>query len=178
MWTGGGYWPPVNSKPGLPTYVVIAELMRCSSVADALRRMESMTHAGCFLFFLADASGDAAIVEGIPGQLAIESVIGVKTRANHYEDSTIVKAVRQRLPPRKESNTKFRKAKIEACVRDLSGRVSLSSLKKILTGDEELYKFSPTSMTIDSFVAVCEERLLCVSRGGSTAGPWRDYFCL
>ncbi len=175
MWTGGGYYPPVAPVVGVPTYVVIAELLRLKSVEEALARLTKVKHAGSFLFFLADATGAAAIVEGIPGRLAVERVATYQCRANHFEDPALVKATLQVLPPKKISNTRIRRRQIGEALALRADDLSPEAARAILTKPPELYRFGAQSMTIDSFVAVCEDRTLSVARGGPRPGAWHTY---
>ena len=46
MWTGSGYFPPIPPVVGLPTYVIIAEILRRKTVRHALSYVERIKQAG------------------------------------------------------------------------------------------------------------------------------------
>jgi isopenicillin-N N-acyltransferase-like protein len=78
-WTGaypGGSGPRV----GIPTYVLIAQMLYQESLEAALAEARRSTHAGWFTFVLADGRGDLASVEGSPEALSIEKHRGILAR--------------------------------------------------------------------------------------------------
>mgnify|MGYP002624895903 FL=1 len=66
MWTGSGYQPRLAPITGMPTYVIIAEMLRRKTVPAVLKFLDGIRHAGSFIFFLGDAAGRIAVVEFIP----------------------------------------------------------------------------------------------------------------
>lgn len=175
MWTGAGYYPALKPRPGIPTYVLIAEILRQKNTVEALSYLQSTEHAGCFIFFLADRGGNIAVVEGIPGRIAIDRGATVLVRANQYECATIVEASKQKMPAKATTNSAWRAKHIHAWAKKNYGRIDAAAAKKILTIDNEIYRYGLKSMTIDSMVAVCNERIFSVSRGGRQTTGWNDY---
>lgn len=186
MWTGGGYLPKVKPLVGLPTYVLIAEVLRRRSVDDAVRYIASVPLAGCFLFFLGDADGDTAVVEAAAGKHVVDRAGDVMLRANHYTCPDIVRCSRQRKlikDPRKPFTTLFRAERMAAMTRELHGRIDRAAAQQILsdrTGPWPwLHQFPKPSdpglggMTIDSLFAVCGKRELWAARGGREPGRWQ-----
>jgi isopenicillin-N N-acyltransferase like protein len=174
VWTGGGYWPRLKPKVGIPTYSLIFEILQLKTVDEALKLLEKNQHAGCFLFFLGDAKGNIAVVEGIPGRLQVDRSQDRFSRANHYECPDIVRASRQRLPPKKKSNTRVRGEIISKLLYKVRQH-SVSTMQSVLTSNKEIYGFEKAHMTIDSFVIDCRKKTLFVSRGGHFPGKWRTY---
>jgi predicted choloylglycine hydrolase len=186
MWTGGGYYPQLRPRVGIPTYVLIAEILRHKTVDEVIGYLKSIKHAGSFLFFLTDAQGAAAVVEGTPGRLAIEPTDRYITRANHYVCPDIVRCSRQKLPRSRKYTTAQRAGRMEELVRQSEGSITVTTAKKVLTdrhgkwpwlhqypsgGDHQI---SLRSMTIDSLIAVSQDRVLHTCRGGRIPSPWQS----
>jgi hypothetical protein len=185
MWTSGGYFPRINPVVGVPTYVLISEVMRRRSVAEALEFLQSVSNAGCFIFLLGDSSGATAVVEGAPRRQAVARSPEVMVRANHYLCPEIARCVRQpRRFPRPRFTTQPREARMKEQVARHAGKLTAEAARRMLTsrvgdwpwlhqfpGGPEGFKL--TGMTLDSLVAVCEERALSTCRGGRKPGPWQ-----
>lgn len=175
MWTGGGYWPRLTPKIGVPTYALIYDLLLRKTVEEALAYLQQNRHAGCFLFFLGDAKGNIAVVEGIPGHVEIDQNSERLSRANHFECPLVIAKTGQKLPSNKQSNSSLRSHRAQLYLKNAGRKNSVASMKHHLTRDPEIYRYSALHMTIDSFVADCKRRVLHVARGGPTPGPWRNY---
>lgn len=172
MWTGGGYFPQVKPIVGVPTYALIYDLLQRKNLGEALDYLENTPHAGCFLFFLGDGQGNIAVVEGVPGKIIIDRSGERLTRANHFECAELVAASKQDIP--KTANTEVRGKLAEKFLKQTK-KNTLASMKKHLTRNPEIHRFSTQHMTIDSFVADCQKKILYVSRGGLKPGPWKAY---
>ena len=84
MWSGAGYWPAVEPRPGIPTYALLAGILEFSTVAQALELIGQNEHAGCFIVFLADRTGDIAVVEAWPGGHCVDKEGALFLRTNHF----------------------------------------------------------------------------------------------
>jgi hypothetical protein len=186
MWTGGGYFPKIPPVVGMPTYVIIAEILRRKSVAECLKYLKQIKHAGCFIFFLADATGATALIEAVPGKLEIvqDSDNGTLYRGNHYLCSSILKCGKQKPPPRGTS-TVARTNRITELMKQHTGRITPALTRQILTDRGNPWPWlhqwpgkrdavGLAGMTIDSLFAVCEDRTLWTARGGRVPGPWQS----
>lgn len=188
-WTGGGYLPKVAPVVGVPTYVLIAEVMRRRSVDEALAYLKPIKIAGCFLFFLADATGAVAIVEGAAGKMVVDRSDAVMLRGNHYTCPAIVKCSKQsKKIDRKTTTTMQRYGRMTQLVEKYRGAIDAATAKKMLTdrgspwpwvhqfpAERDAVKIA--GMTIDSLFAVCEDRTLWTCRGGRVPGPWQSLTC-
>jgi predicted choloylglycine hydrolase len=185
MWTGGGYFPRVRPVVGLPTYVLIAELLRLRTVDDALGYLGRIKHAGCFIFFLGDATGATAVVEAVPGKCAIDRGGSALCRANHYADPKVLAAGKQVKPHRASSSTLQREERMGTLVKKYEGRLNRAAVQAILTDRTGawpwLHQFpggrqadTLDGMTIDSLLAICQDRTLLTCRGGPRPGPWQQ----
>ncbi len=183
MWTGAGYFPKVPPAVGVPTYVIIAEILLRRSVAEALAFLKAVKVAGSFIFFLADAGGDVAVVEAVPGKLHIERSREAMTRANHYTCPELIQCSKQVLKRGHASLMKH--ARMSELVGSNIGKLDANSAKKILTDRGSKWpglnqfpcgkdSVALSGMTVDSLIAVCEERVLWTCRGGREPGPWQS----
>lgn len=185
MWTGGGYLPKVPPIVGVPTYVLIAEIMRRRSVEEATAYLAKVPIAGCFLFFLGDATGATAIVEGAAGRQVVDRAGPLMFRANHYTCPAIIACSNQQANLKgKNVTTGFRYDRMGQLTRKHRGWFSPALARKILTdrGPRHpwLHQFPKGTepelggITVDSLFAVCEDRVLWTARGGRVPGPWQS----
>jgi len=69
VWTSAGGGSP---RVGIPSYVLIAQMLYRDSLKGALEEAQRARHAGFFTFVLGDAEGNLANVEGSPKELVVE----------------------------------------------------------------------------------------------------------
>lgn len=185
MWTGGGYLPKVAPLVGVPTYVLIAEILRRRTVNEAIAFLSAVPIAGCFLFHLGDAAGNVAVIEGAAGKQVVDRSGDLLFRANHYTCREIVACSSQADPlPTTGATTVFRFRRMSELMKKHEGKLTPSITRKVLTdrrgrwpwihvfpGGPDQEKLS--GMTIDSLFAVSQDRTLTTCRGGETPGPWQ-----
>jgi isopenicillin-N N-acyltransferase-like protein len=80
-WTWGDQRGIKGPRVGIPTYVLIAQMLYQETLEAALAEARRATHAGWFTFVLADGEGNLANVEGTPERLVIETAGGHLVRA-------------------------------------------------------------------------------------------------
>lgn len=184
MWTGSGYTPPLHGIVGVPTYVLIAEILRRKTVPAVIRYLQSVTNAGAFIFFIGDASGRIALIEGVPGGIEVVEHSTTLSRANHYECKDTIRCAKQKPTRRKGWTSPRRAERMAEMMTENEGRISVAAAKRILHDRTDPWPYvhqipsGPTEhelrvMTIDSLFAVCEDRVLWTSRGGRQPGPWQ-----
>lgn len=167
MWTSVGLRPMVRPRIGLPTYVVIAELLALRTVDEAVQHLRRLTYAGCFMFLLGDAGGAIAVIEALPGRLAVDRGATTLMRENAYHLPALIAASRQAPPDARHHNVRHIRA-LRRLVRR-AGALDARAARTILTHPTI---FSPR-LTLDSFVAVCRERALWTRRGAHPQAPWQ-----
>ena len=184
MWTSSGHMPRLKPRVGLPTYVVIAEILRRKTVAGALRWLDSIVHAGSFIFLLGDAGGEIAVVEGLPGYTVVDQSAEALSRANHYMCGDAARRARQRLRRGQGVTTAYRASRMARLVDEHVQQLGVRAAQEILTDRHgpgpwlHQFPWSPqrstlSGMTIDSLLAVCEDGALYTCRGGGERGPWQ-----
>ena len=171
-WSGAGYWPSVQPTVGIPTYALIAGLLIAPDVPSAIQLLGRRSHAGCFILFLADRTGELAIVEAWPKNLAIQRNERIALRTNHYLTPQAVEATHQVEPYSiLESTTAQRLDNIRSLV-GRETKMDINAAQKILChpGVRATYKIEDVqgcynSMTLDSFCMNPCRGELSVARG-------------
>jgi isopenicillin-N N-acyltransferase-like protein len=187
VWTSTGIFPPVLPEVGVPTYVVVAEILRHKSVRDAIRYIKGIKLAGAFNFFLGDASGSIAVVEAMPGYVSVDQSGPTMTRANHYANADMVRLARQDVSGGVEETyaTVYRSERMAELIQQYQGEISPAVAKEILLDREGDWpwlhqypagvgKVELKAMTLDSLFAVCKDRVFFTCRGGREPGPWQE----
>src|SRR5436309_32230 len=80
VWTSAGGGSP---RVGIPSYVLIAQMLYRDSLKGALEEAQRAKHAGFFTFVLGDGEGNLANVEGSPKDLVIERSRGRMLRVGY-----------------------------------------------------------------------------------------------
>jgi hypothetical protein len=184
MWTGAGYMPIVRPVVGVPTYVLIAEILRRKNTRSCIDYLRCIKQAGSFIFFIGDAQGDIAVIEAVPGRLEVVRGGWTMSRANHYECGSLVRCSTQKLSRSPAITSRYRAKRMADLMRRNSGKLTESAAKAIMTDRESAWpsrhqfpagpaRDSLSGMTIDSHIAVCEDRALWTCRGGRVPGPWQ-----
>lgn len=78
--------PRLEIKVGVPTYIIIAEILRQKTLGDAMSVVVRAKRAGCFGFMLCD-SEEIYNVEATPASVDIDSSPYYLAHANHYLNS-------------------------------------------------------------------------------------------
>lgn len=133
MWTGSGYYPPVKTVPGVPSYILISELLTKTSVLEAVKFLQETPNAGCYIFLLGDATGKTAVIEGIPERRPRVDYSSISFRTNQYEDPDLMLASRQNLNDPHATSSKIRRERASSILHSCGGRLSVDVLKTALT---------------------------------------------
>ena len=174
VWTSSGCRPSVPSRVGVPTYLLTAGALACRDVAEAVRLLGRAPNAGCFNFFLADAAGAAAVVEGMPGCVRAMPCEGLTTRANHYRHPDLIRRSRQAAPrPTLAFNSAARGRRAEAAIARRRGRIDRAAIEALLRDrvDRPGFTICQDSIagfawtTLDSFYCLPARREFWIARG-------------
>src|SRR5262249_37337686 len=82
-WTWGDGLGIKGPRVGIPSYVLIAQMLYQDTLEGALWEAKRATHAGWFAFVLGDAQGRLATVEGTPEKLVVQELRGHTARASY-----------------------------------------------------------------------------------------------
>jgi isopenicillin-N N-acyltransferase-like protein len=76
--------PRVGLKIGVPTYVIVDEVLRARSIGEALAAVVRAKRAGCFNFVIADPNGELYDVEATPEGYDASYYRGTLGHSNHF----------------------------------------------------------------------------------------------
>lgn len=172
MWTSTGFLPVLANAPGVPTYILISELLNRRSVPEAVDLLQKTPNAGAYIFLLADANGKTAVVEALPGGKLAVDYSPVNCRTNQYEISGMIEASYQDLSDPEAKSTKIRNKRAQSVLQSCNENLSLDVVKSALTTKPIFREEVFYCITIASLVACCEERALWHCRGGLKPGEW------
>ena len=99
VWTSSGFCHTFPPDEGIPTYALIAGILTRRTCREAITLLQNTRNAGAFIFFLADATGEVWVVEGLPGKVHPVECVDVMTRANHFESEEMCRLSNQDVPP-------------------------------------------------------------------------------
>ncbi len=159
---------------GVPTYCHIAGILACKDCREAISLLKETPDAAGFIFLLADAKGNAWVVEGIPGRIDCIECTGAVGRANHLESPELVRLSGQRVPSSTPAqNTAARGDRIHRLVRKHYGRIDRSVVEAMLrdSAGKAGHTICRTRangdpcMTVDSFYLLPARRQLWIARG-------------
>ncbi len=167
MWTDG-FNAPILPKLGLPTYLLIAEILQKKTVAEAIEYLKRIKNAGSFIFLMGDAAGDYCVIEATPDKILTRRSRKPLSRANNFLlHPTNLKFI--------ENSDYKNSLKRQRLMRELLLEQPLTQERcmQVLTQPPIIYGTEPGGMSIDCFLAVCKDRTLLACRGGKTPGPWQ-----
>ena len=176
-WTGAGYFPTVAPKSGVPTYLILIELMLKRTVKDAVKYLENCTIAGASIIGLVDKTGKHALVEVLPGRISFDRGSSLLFRANHFLCSDMMKRAKQNAWKGTHSGRRM-EAFSEASSSWLPPHTSCTSkhLKQLLTFDGVMVDLGLNAMTHDSFVFEPTKSTIWWRSGGWDQGQrWRQH---
>jgi predicted choloylglycine hydrolase len=171
-WSGAGYWPSVLPAVGVPTYALLAGLLTKSSLEEAVTLMERRCHAGCFIFFITDATGELAIIEAWPGDFVIHRNEQIGVRTNHYLSREAIQATKQVDPRTVSGATTVQRYESLKSNIAFDSQCDVHTLQSLLRhpGICAAYKLEEAyggyiSMTIDSICLQPDKLEISVARG-------------
>jgi isopenicillin-N N-acyltransferase-like protein len=172
-WTSAEGHGVHGPRIGIPSYVLIAQMLYQETLDDALAEARRAHHAGWFTFVLADSHGRLVNVEGSPKELAIEEHHGHLARV-YFGSREMTRT------PAGQSVTYHPRCQL---MYDLLGRSkgSLNAMRlRELFGDQSICSCSATNesravRTIDAMVFDTTSREAFVTRGPIGSRPWSRF---
>jgi hypothetical protein len=184
LWVGAGLnsegialcWTSTESRGiagprvGIPSYVLIAQMLYQKSLNDALEEARRAKHAGWFTFVLADSEGRLANVEGSPKELAIEEHKGRLARV--YFGSRKMTGTPEGQPVKYHPRCQ----KMYDLLGESKGTLNAVRLRELLS-DQSICTCDATNeprqvRTIDAMLFDTTKREALVTRGPIGSRPW------
>ncbi|HEV3256392.1 MAG TPA: C45 family peptidase [Gemmataceae bacterium] len=178
-WTWGAGLGIKGPRVGIPSYVLIAQMLYQDSLEGALQEARRARHAGWFAFVLADGKGRLATVEGTPEKLVVGRPRGHTARASF--------ACRELLGGSKGAAVKVhpqcrRMFDLLAGARGKLDRLTLQGFfgdhKSTICKHPAFKKggsLAEGGFTVDSMLFDCTTKEAHVSRGPGCAGRWKTF---
>jgi isopenicillin-N N-acyltransferase-like protein len=154
-------------RVGIPSYLLIAQILYQESLDAAVEEARRARHAGWFTFVLADGEGRLANIEGSPRELAVEFDRGHMARHNY--GSRQMTGVPEGAPPRLNAQCQHMKDLLAGA----RGRLDCSTLQSFL-GDHQ-FPICKSDGTIDGLLFDTTSRVAYVTRGPSCSGRWKRF---
>jgi hypothetical protein len=172
-WTSAEGKDIAGPRVGIPSYVVIAQMLYQPTMNDALEEARRAKHAGWFTFVLADAEGGLANVEGSPNELAVEEHSGHLAR--------VLFGSRKMTGALEGQPVKYhpRCQKMYDLLGESKGRLNAVRLSELLS-DRSICACDATIVprqvrTIDAMLFDTTTREALVTRGPIGSRPWKRF---
>ena len=178
--------PRLGLKPGVPTYIIIAEILRQKRIGDAIAAILKADRAGCFNFLIADES-ELYNIEATPDDVHISYSNKYLSHANHYlsekfrNKQDIVKVARNY-----SASTIIRNNRINRMLKENDGNINLEACQEFMKDhvnypesicrhpDPEKDK-DKRLITCSSFVIVPSKKELYISNGPACQNKYFNY---
>ena len=178
-WTWGDGIGIKGPRVGIPSYVLIAQMLYQDTLEGALKEAKRAKHAGWFAFVLGDGKGHIATVEGTPEKLVIQKPQGHTARASY--------ACREILGGPKDAALKLHPQcqRMFDLLAGAKGKLDQAALQSFFADHKSTICKHPGSksgggvdaggFTVDSMLFNCTTREAHVSRGPGCSGRWRTF---
>ena len=172
-WTSAQGLGISGPRVGVPTYVLIAQILYQRTLDDAIAVARRSGHAGWFTFVVADRHGNLANIEGSPKQLAVETYEEYVAR-NYYGTRAMAGVDEQGCP--KYSGRTPRAYELLGQSR---GQMSLTGMQRFFAADGICDGGSHPQgreiRTLDALVFDCSAPSVYLTRGPAGAYPWTRF---
>jgi isopenicillin-N N-acyltransferase-like protein len=164
-WTSGDGRGIKGPRVGIPSYVLIAQMLYQQSLDDAVEEARRATHAGWFTFVMGDGEGNLVNVEGTPRELAVERHKGNLAR--------VLLGSRQLTETPEGQPVVFheRCQKMYELMDEAKGQIDAEKLKEFFSSSCAIAHGG----TIDAMIFDCTKRQAHLSRVRGEARRWKTY---
>jgi hypothetical protein len=172
-WTGAGYFPPIKPKPGVPTYLILLELMLGRSLSENITYLQNVPRSGASIVTIADDKGRSSLLEISPGAVQEAPPKKIETRANHFQLKKMIKLSKQHECKGTKSGKRI--AHFES-LRTKTYKVSIKSIKEQLLHRKIFVDDGLSAMTIQSFIVQPSKKTIITRCGGTDLGQkWKKF---
>jgi len=180
--------PRLGFQVGVPTYVIVAEILRQKRIGDAVEAVLRAKRAGCFQFFIASAT-EIYSIEATPDDIDITYVDTCLGHANHYiSDKFKTRQDFSKLAQFYDRSnlgcTINRCNRMNRILNDNYGNIDLEICKTALR-DHVNYPYSicahpipeekKTGVTYDSWIMIPAKREWWIARGPPCLNKYKKY---
>lgn len=174
--------PRLEMKIGVPTYIIVAEILRQRTIGEALNAILRADRAGCFHFIITDET-EIYSVEATPRDVNIDYTDGCVAHANHFTSEKFY--TKQRIAQMRP-DTFVRYNRMNRLLKEKFGAIDLEACMNFLR-DHVNYPWSicrhPSEdpneklkgLTLDSWVIVPAKREFWIAHGSPCENEFKKY---
>jgi len=180
--------PRAGLQVGMPTYVIVNELLHSRSIGKAIAGVVRAKRAGCFNFVMADENGEVYDVEATPDEVGVSYCNGTMAHTNHFiklhidQDKHFREWLETGDGARPNLNTIVRQNRMEKLLTQSFGKVSLELCESFLRDhvnypqsicvhEGDKYK----GITFESWVMVPRKKEWWIARHPICKNQYRKY---
>ncbi len=124
--------PRLDLKIGVPTYIIIADILRQDKIGDALASIFRAKRAGCFNFLIADKT-EIYSIEATPNDVGIRYSNDYLVHSNHYlSDKFKEKQDIAKVAKEYSASTIIRNNRINSMLKEKYGSINLDNCKEFM----------------------------------------------
>ncbi len=166
-WTSAESMGIKGPRAGIPSYVLIAQMLYQETLKEAIAEARRAKQAGWFTFVLADGKGQLANVEGTPDKLVVEM--------DHGHLARTYCGTREMTGTPKDQPVKYHPQcqRMYELLEGSKGKLDRPTLQGFF-GDHKS-TICKHNGTLDSMLFDCTSRKAYVSRGPGCSGRWKEF---
>jgi isopenicillin-N N-acyltransferase-like protein len=170
-WTSGPDEGSPGPRVGIPSYVLIAQMLYQPTLAAAVEEARRATHAGWFTFVMGDGEGNLANVEGSPKEGAVETARGHLARV--YFGSRKMTAAKEGEPVKYHPRCQ----RMYEMLSGAKGKLDRAAIQGFFGAhaEEGNEAVCVHPNTLDAMLFDCTNRHAYVARGPACTGKWRRF---
>lgn len=170
--------PRLELRIGVPTYIVVAEVLRQKTIGDAINAVIRAERAGCFNFVIADET-ELYDIEATPTDIDIAYSDEHIAHANHFVSQKFYS--KQAIPNDdiEMASTIIRQNRMNTLLRQKRGQIGLDECKRFLRDHvnhpASICRHPNAGLTLDSWVIVPADRQFWIAHGPPCQQEFEKY---
>jgi isopenicillin-N N-acyltransferase like protein len=170
--------PRLDLKVGVPTYIIVAEVLRQKTIGDAINAVIRAERAGCFNFVIADET-ELYDIEATPTDIDIAYSDEHIAHANHFVSQKFYS--KQAIPNSDigMASTIVRHNRMSTLLKQKFGRIGLDDCKEFLKDHvnypASICRHPDCGLTLDSWVIVPADREFWIAHGPPCQHEFEKY---
>ncbi len=178
--------PRLKIKVGVPTYIIINQILRQNTIGEAIATVLKVERAGCFNFLIADES-EIYNLEATPDDVHISYSCSYFGHANHYLSEKLDRQQNiARVASEYSASTIIRQNRINRKLEENRGKIDVSSCQDFMRDHvnfpESICRHPDPQkekdkrlITCSSFIMVPAKRELIISNGPACENEFNSY---
>jgi len=170
--------PRLDLKIGVPTYIIVAEVLKQKTIGDALNAVIRAERAGCFNFVIADET-ELYDIEATPTDIDIAYSDEYIAHANHFVSQKFYS--KQKIPNDDigMASTIVRQNRMNTLIKQKLGHIGLEEGKEFLRDHVNypagICRHPNAGLSLDSWVISPADREIWIAHGPPCQDEFRRY---